>query len=239
MEACVIELPEALTPAAIAALERGLEAAAATPARVLVLVGSEPGTFCRGLDLGALAREADPGAAVRAFARCLRAILEAPRPTVAVVAGDALGGGLGIAAATDLCLATTDARAGLPEALFGILPAVVMPALLTRTSPQRARRLALTGATVDAAWAREAGLFDRVVEPARLPWARRQAVRELSRAAPGTASRLRALLARVEHRPLGEALEAAADVAATTFADAEVRRTVARFVEEGAAPWSA
>ncbi len=234
-----IALPPRLGPASIAALEGRLAEVVASGTPVLVLEGEEPGVFCRGLDLAALARESDARPAVRGFARCLRALLDAPRPTVAVVAGDALGGGLGLAAACDLTVATTEARVGLPEALFGILPAMIMPALLTRMTPQRARLLALGCASQEAAWARDAGLFDRVVEPERLGWARRRAARELARAAPETASRLRALIAAVHGRPVAEGLEVGAEIAAASFADAGVRRAALRFVEEGEAPWTA
>ncbi|MEZ4338959.1 MAG: enoyl-CoA hydratase/isomerase family protein [Sandaracinaceae bacterium] len=239
MESRCIALPPQLDAAAIAELERRLREALASGAPVLVLEGVEPGVFCRGLDLTALASDADAREAVRGFARCLFALTEAARPTLAVVAGDALGGGLGLAAACDLTLATTEARVGLPEALFGILPAMIMPALLTRMTPQRARLLALSCVSEEATWARDAGLFDRVVGPERLDWARRRAERELARAAPGTPGRLRALIATVHGRPLAEGLEAATEIAAATFADADVRRAAQRFIEEGEAPWTA
>ncbi|MBX3273079.1 MAG: enoyl-CoA hydratase/isomerase family protein [Sandaracinaceae bacterium] len=233
-----ISIPARLSPAAIAELERALATGAASSATVFVLEGAGRGVFCEGMDLASLAREGGVEPAVRGFARCLRALVHAPRPTIALVDGDALGGGLGLAAACDLVLASERARVGLPEALFGIVPAMVMPVLLGRTSRQRARLLATRCSTQSAAWAREAGLFDEVAAPERLEWLSRRAARELSRAEPGTATRLRALCAAVEARGFDEALDAARDVALAAFADADVRERVARFIEEGAAPWA-
>ncbi|MDZ7592559.1 MAG: enoyl-CoA hydratase-related protein [Rubrivivax sp.] len=72
-------------------------------------------------------------------------------PVIAMVEGETFGGGVGIAAAADLVLATPDARFGLPEALHGFYPAIVFAALDLRLAPQRSRRLALQCESIDAA----------------------------------------------------------------------------------------
>ena len=100
---------------------------------------------------------------VEAFARLVQAIRTIGKPVVAVVAGIALGGGVGIAAAADVVIASTRAAFGLPEALFGLVPGVVMPILLERMTPQKARWLALTGHTRSASEAQQLGLVDLVV----------------------------------------------------------------------------
>lgn len=239
MVAYRIGLPARLSLSSIDALERALAEAEASDATVWVLDGASPEVFCGGMDLESLATEAQGDRAVRGFARCLRALMHASRPTIAVVEGEALGGGLGLAAACDLTLASTRASVALPEALFGILPALIMPALLSRMTPQRVRLLALTGSTRPAEWAENAGLFDRVVPPERLAQADRRAQRELSRVSPETVGRLRQLVRDQSALALDAGLDEATEIAAATVADAEVRRTVARFLEEGVAPWTA
>ena len=238
MEPFRIRLPARLGAGSIADLERALRDAAAADARVWVLEGAGSGVFCEGMDLGSVAGEQARGReAVEGFGRCLRALVRAPRPTIAIVDGDALGGGLGIAAAADLTIASSRANVGLPEALFGILPAMIMPVLLTRMSQQNTRLLALSGSSRDAEWAARAGLFDRVVGPEALASATRRAQRDLSRVAPAVVSRLRVLVSEGSSRELDAALDHGVETAAATLADAEVRRTVTRFVEEGVAPW--
>ena len=110
MDAFVIGLPPRLSADSIEALEATLGAAAASEARVWQLEGSEPGVFCRGMDLSSVANASDGHDAVHAFARCLRLLMNAPRPTLAIIEGEALGGGGELAAACDLTVATTGTR---------------------------------------------------------------------------------------------------------------------------------
>src|SRR4051812_27966939 len=143
-----IRVPRALEPAGLVELGRALLAASRDDAiRVLLLEGAE-GVFCRGLD-AAVALEtrgvAEEARAAHAFASCLRALRFGGKPTIAAVDGEALGGGVGLVAACDLVLATERATFALPELLFGLLPATILPLLHERMPPQKARLLALRG----------------------------------------------------------------------------------------------
>jgi enoyl-CoA hydratase/carnithine racemase len=136
-------------------------------------------------------RERELRAGVEAFARALRAIRTASRPVIAVVEGAALGGGVGIAAAADLVLATARATFGLPEALFGLVPGVVMPFLLERVPAQKARLFALTGHARTAGEALALGLVDLIAPEDRLEAAVRHATKQLARAESGAVSSLK------------------------------------------------
>jgi enoyl-CoA hydratase/carnithine racemase len=154
---------------------------------VIVLEGRGD-AFCRGMDFAASAAEStDDG--VAAFARCIRALRTAGKPVIAAVDGIALGGGVGIAAAADLLLATPRATFGLPEVLFGLVPGVVMPILLERMRPQKARLFALSAGSRTAEEAERFGLVDAVVSD--LATAIRSASRELSRARPAAVAVLK------------------------------------------------
>jgi enoyl-CoA hydratase/carnithine racemase len=156
---------------------------------VIVLEGRGD-VFCRGMDFTATASEStDDG--VAAFARCIRAIRTAGKPVIAAVDGIALGGGVGIAAAADLLLATPRATFGLPEVLFGLVPGVVMPILLERLRPQQARLFALSARSRSAGEAERLGLVDAVVSD--LAAAIRRSTRELSRARPAAVAALKRL----------------------------------------------
>lgn len=236
-----ITLPESLTLASLARLEADLEAATRDAgARVFALAGASETTFCRGMDLAAMAgAEGDALAALSRFAGCVARLRRAPRPTIALVDGEALGGGVGLLAACDFVAATSRATFGLPEALFGLLPAVVMPVLLERMSPQRARLLTLEGTKRDAAWALAMGLVEAVVEPADLEKTAKRAARDLSRVHPDRVGDLRAWMAEIPTLPGERALERGAAVTAALVGDAQVREAVRGFVEEGRAPWLA
>jgi enoyl-CoA hydratase/carnithine racemase len=235
-----IALPESLGRASLDALGDALEAAAADPqAGAYVLHGDRPGVFCRGMDLDGTVQEgADPSASLRRFAACLSRLRRAPRPTIAVVDGDALGGGVGIAAACDLVLASPSASFSLPEALFGLLPGVVMPVLLERMAPQKARLLALRGLRVTASWAREQGLVDEIVPSEELDRAASRAARDLARVAPTRVLGLRSWLAEIPHLESDAALSRGAGVTSDLLRDPAVRERVRRYLEDGTPPWA-
>lgn len=239
MTAFRIRLPSRLSAASIVTLDETLTAAEASDARVWILEGASDGVFCLGMDLASVTTDEQARGTIRSFGHWMGRLMNAPRPTIAIIDGEALGGGLGLAAACDLTVATEESVVGLPEALFGILPAMIMPALLTRMTPQRTRLLALTGATQKAAWAEQAGLFDRVVEKPRLERAERRAMKDLSRVAPTTVGRLRKLIHDQSVLPVSAGLDEAMEVAAAMVADPDVKKTITLFLEEGVAPWTA
>lgn len=233
-----IRVPETLTLDSLSRLEADLDAAASDPDSRVWVLGGEGGAFCRGMDLGsAISAQIDVGAALRRFAGCLSRIRRAPRPTMAVVAGDALGGGVGIAAACDLVVASPDAKFGLPEGLFGLVPGAVMPVLVTRMLPQKASLLALSGVTRDAAWALRTGLVDEIVATADLPRETRGITRDLARAWPKSVGALRRWLEELPTLAPDAALARGAGLTASLARDEGVRRAVKAFVEEGAPPW--
>ena len=162
--------PEALnaisTELAVA-LAEAVEPLATDPAvRAVVLTGAGERAFCVGADLKQRAGFDDHGWFVQreAFRRGFAAVRRCPLPTVAAVAGFALGGGTELALACDLVVATDDATFGLPEVRLGLVPAGGGTQLLVRrVGRSAARDLVLTGRRVGAAEALELGLADRVV----------------------------------------------------------------------------
>jgi enoyl-CoA hydratase/carnithine racemase len=168
-----IVLPPALTAAA---LEPALEALS-RPATLYVLRGSEAGVFCRGLALELAANE--PEAAVTCVNRLAQLVMllsRTPAPVVALVDGEAFGGGAALAAAADLVLATPASSFSLPEAVMGLIPAVALPVVAARTTVTKARLLALSAKPWSAEDARAHGLVDAVasnLEPRLLDWEKR------------------------------------------------------------------
>lgn len=100
---------------------------------------------------------------LEAFRRVFENIAKTDKPTLSVVAGPALGGGLLLAAACDVCLAGAGAKFGHPEIKAGIfnpVAAVLLPRLIGR---KRAFELLYGGASVSAAEAERIGLITRAV----------------------------------------------------------------------------
>lgn len=154
-------LDGALTRALEAALE---EVAGRDEVRVLVVAGRGR-AFCAGNDIremATLTAEAAEALAARQAALMAR-FATLPQVTLAAVDGHALGGGLMLAVAQDLRIASDRARFGLPEVTLGFNPAYGVARLLDVAGGGHARDLLLTGRTVHAAEALRMGLVNRVV----------------------------------------------------------------------------
>jgi len=231
-----VELLCSLDLGGVESLVASLEAALDDPAvHALVLVGGEQ-VFCRGLDIDALLAAPDPAArrgAVAGFQRALLALRRGGKPSVALVQGAAQGGGVGLAAACDVVVATTTATFALPEALFGLAPAMVLPILFERMTPQRARLLALTPHARSAAEAMALGLCDEVVEPAQAERAVGRWVKRLSRVRPASTKAIAAVGDLCAGQPLQGALRAAGELTLTATGDPSVIEALRRFREDG------
>lgn len=103
------------------------------------------------------------------FLAALNAVAAIPAPTIASIAGFALGGGLELALACDLRIASTAARLGLPEIQLGIIPGGGGTQRLARlVGPGVAKQMVFTGRQVKAEEALALGLVNEVVEPDEL-----------------------------------------------------------------------
>jgi enoyl-CoA hydratase/carnithine racemase len=143
-----------------------VEAAMSEPAvRVLVLTSAEPGPFCAGADIGEFAAmSGDPAWRARnqaAIRRTQVTLARAPKPTIAAVDGDCIGGGCGLALACDLRVASPRARFGITPAKLGLVyPLHDTKLLVDAVGPAQAKRMLFTGALLDAAEAHRIGLVD-------------------------------------------------------------------------------
>jgi enoyl-CoA hydratase/carnithine racemase len=201
----------------------------AVDAPVLTIEG-EGGVFCEGGDAGPAAAD-DPRP--REFAALLRALETAPFAVVALVDGPALGGGLGLAAAADVVLATRRSHFGLPETLVGLLPAMVFPPVARRIGVGRARRLALGAPSLTAEEALAQGLVDEIADD--LPAAGARVCRRLERLSREAVRALKALVA--AHFGTTDAYEIEAAAALVErLGSADARDRMKRFAE-GGAPW--
>lgn len=134
----------------------------------LVLRSTKESGFCLGADIrefSRLAEEADIVEKLQAAHAVADRLAALPFPTLAIIHGLCLGGGLELALCCDYRLAVPGARMGLPEILLGLHPGLGGTDRLTRLiDPLQAMTLMLTGRTVTAAEALKRGLVDGVVE---------------------------------------------------------------------------
>lgn len=212
----------ALAPEVVQELAVVVGQAAGDPGvRALVLRGSQ-GFFCAGGNLGNFqsrlrAGESAPAsddavaARNREFGHFMEALAGLPVPVIAVVEGAAMGGGMGLACAADIVLATKDARFALSETSLGLIPAQIAPFVVQRLGQRAATRLALWGERVNGAQACELGLVDELAEDsAALDEVLARWLTQLCRGAPQATRRLKPLLRRCAHEPQSALLDDAA-----------------------------
>lgn len=177
--------------------------------RVLVMRGSGEKSFIGGADIKEMATLDQTSA--ETFITGLRDLCEAvrqfPTPVIARLKGWCLGGGLEVAAACDLRIASTDAQFAMPEVKVGI-PSVIHAALLPRlVGWGRARWLILTAATIDAATALSWGLVDRVAHDGDLDAAIAETAAAIAACGPEAMRSQKALLRQWEDLPLTESID--------------------------------
>ena len=133
--------------------------------RAIILTGFGHRAFSAGVDLHQM-KDLNPREAESFITRLhgpARKLLTMAIPAIAAIRGPCLGGALELALACDMRIATEESVLGLPEVRVGI-PSVIEASLLPPTiGLGRARRMLLTGETVNAQDALAIGLVDRVV----------------------------------------------------------------------------
>jgi 3-hydroxyacyl-CoA dehydrogenase / enoyl-CoA hydratase / 3-hydroxybutyryl-CoA epimerase len=156
----------------------------------LVIRSAKTSGFIAGADVNEFRGATDTAAVEAQIARAHAVVdrLEAVKfPTLAVIHGFCLGGGLEIALACQSRIAISDARFGFPEVMLGLHPGLGGTARFTRlVNPMQAMTLMLTGRTIDARRAKSLGLVDAVTEERHIRNAVKDAVfGRLKRAQPG------------------------------------------------------
>jgi enoyl-CoA hydratase len=123
-----------------------------------------------------------------------------PKPTIASMAGLALGGGCELALSCDLRIAADNCKFGFPEINLGIFPAGGGTQRLARiVGCARARELILTGDFIDSQRAEQIGLVSQVVPLDQLEKATQKMARKLSRKPPLAVPMIKDLLDLSEH----------------------------------------
>jgi 3-hydroxyacyl-CoA dehydrogenase/enoyl-CoA hydratase/3-hydroxybutyryl-CoA epimerase len=137
------------------------------PPKGLVVRSAKPGGFIAGADIGEFRGMTDPAAIEARLTQANAVVDRLDRlavPTVAVIHGYCLGGGLEIALACDYRIAVEDARLGFPEVMLGLHPGLGGTVRLPRLiNPLEAMTMMLTGRNVRAGRAKSLGLVDAVV----------------------------------------------------------------------------
>ncbi len=201
--------------------------------RAVVLAGAGPKSFIVGADINEMASITNADQA-RAFItrlhRCCDAIRNLPVPVIARIQGYCFGGGLEIAAACDVRIASDAASFGMQEVKLGI-PSVIEAALLpTLVGWGRAREMLLLGETFTAAEVLAWRLVERVVPPALLDDAIEAWIGRLLTSKPQAVRLQKRLIRQWEDLPLSAAIAAGIDAFAAAYAGDEPQTAMREFL---------
>jgi methylglutaconyl-CoA hydratase len=210
--------------------------------RVVVLAGRGK-SFSAGADLNWMKRAANNGLDdnlndARALARMLRVLAEMKKPTIARVQGAALGGGMGLAAACDIAVASTRAVFATSEVKFGIIPSAISPYVLRAIGARQATRYFQSAEHIFAARAREIGLVHEVVAPEELDAKIKEIANALLHGGPNAQAAAKDLIRTVNNQPINDNLvEDTAHRIAHLRATPEALEGITAFIEKRAPAW--
>lgn len=135
-------------------------------ASVVILKSGGERAFCAGAsfdELASITNEAEGKAFFSGFANVINAMRLCPKFIIGRVQGKTVGGGVGLIAATDYCLATQEASIKLSELTVGIGPFVIEPAVKRKIGLAATSHLTINATTFESAmWAWQKGLYDDV-----------------------------------------------------------------------------
>lgn len=217
-----------------AALAR-LEAAAPGDVRAVVVTGSGERAFSAGSDVKGF--ESHRGAAGRShFTReeaVTKRLADLPMPTIAAIEANALGGGLELALACDIRVASERASLGLPEVRLAVTPGAGGTQRLPRAiGIARAKELTLTGRIVDAREAESMGLVSRVVPAGQARAAADEIAAEIAQRGPLAVREVKRLIDRSADVDIDAGLAAEIDASERVFSSEDMLEGANAFFEK-------
>lgn len=222
-------------------MEEALEQAAGEPAvRTVVVTGAGSKSFCAGMDLGLLFEHLSStpnGEKIRKAQRRLQELFnrleELEKPTVAAIEGSCVGGGLELALACDLRVASSEARFGFPEAKIGMLPDLGGTVRMARlVGPTLAKEWIFTGRQYPTQRALELGLVTEVTEPGKALTRALALAGELAGSAPLAIGWAKRVIDRSLGMSLHDGLELEQDAMTELLPSQDLKEGVMAFLEK-------
>ncbi len=207
--------------------------------RSIVITGAGD-AFCAGGDFAQMTGGAGEDALpIKGdYADLLLALTRSPKPIIARVNGHAMGGGLGLVAASHFAVAQKGAKLGTPEVNVGLFPMMIM-AVLRRVVPRRRLlEMMLFGERLDADQAVSLGLLNRAVEVGELDAAVKQITDTLGSKSPMTLRLGLQAFAAQDDLDLEEALPLLRERLAGCLATDDAREGLMAFLQKRPPQWT-
>lgn len=236
------EKKNAFDGAMLREMSRLLHAWAEDDACRVIVLQAQGEVFCAGADLAWMASFAAAGPeanlqSARELGAVFHQLAASPKPTVAQIQGAARGGGVGLAAAVDIAVASEQASFALTEVRLGLLPGVISPFVVERVGPSQARGLFMTGETVDAARALRIGLVHHLVAAEQLQAKVDELVQQLVLGGPLALQACKRLVDEVAFQPFAQVAEQTAARIAERRTSAEAQEGMQAFLHKRRPSW--
>ncbi len=226
-------LSQSLTVELVAAMDR-VDTDPAVRVAVITNTGS---VFCAGADLSERSGPSGDSATVDPLA-LFRRIQDSPKPWVGRIAGHAVAGGTGLAAALDISVAHVDAKFGFTEVRLGVAPAIISVICLPKMRLGDARSAFLRGQRFDGAEAARLGLITKAVEPEQLDHEVDMIVDDLLLGGPNALAAAKDVLQRIPLMHPDDAFPWAAARSAELFASDEAAEGMAAYLDKRPPEWT-
>jgi enoyl-CoA hydratase len=205
--------------------------------RVVILTGAGDKAFVSGADISQFEKNRHNAEASEEYAKksaAQRAILaDYPKPIIACIRGFCLGGGMQVAMAADIRIASDNSQFGIPAAKLGIAYGYDgLRNLVSLVGPSWARLLMYTGMRIDAAEAVRIGLVDRVVPDTELWNATTEIARTISGNAPLAVRAAKITIAQVLKDPDKRDMNAIKDIGTACMDSEDFREGRRAFMEK-------
>lgn len=233
----------ALNAVLIADLRHAVEVLGADEnVRIVVLTGTDCGSFCAGGDFNWFKSMADADRNTRRegsreLARMLRDLDTLSKPLIGRINGSAYGGGTGMVAVCDYTICATNTRFGLTEVRLGLIPANISPYVVKRIGEANARAVMLSGALFKSDRAVQIGLLTEAVEASDLDARVEQIVTDHLEAAPGAVAMTKELISFVSTHGLDDNLLYTGDRLADAWESKEGAEGISAFLGKALPSW--
>ena len=237
----ILNRPErrnALTSAMWTAIPPAMAAVDADPdIRVIVLRGAGSQAFAAGADICEFGETRKDAASARDYERrnaeAFAAIRSASKPVIAMISGHCIGGGLALALACDLRIASDSSQFALPPAKLGLAyPLEGLRDLLAAVSPSVAKEMIFTARRIDAVEAKNIGLINRLVALDQLESETAALGAEICARAPLTLKASKRAIDAISDRPGAASAAELQALAAACFDSADYAEGCAAFLEK-------
>jgi len=220
------------------ACKRAMDAFAADPeVRVVVLTGAGDKAFIAGADISKFGDERASEDGVRRYNAAVEAayasVHEFPKPTIAMIRGFCVGGGMGLASCCDLRICSEDARFAVPAAKLGLGYGYAgVKRLMDIVGPSFTKEIFFTARQFDAMEAMEMGLVNRVVENHALELAVRDYAAIIAANAPLTVDSIKFIVGEAVKDEIRRDMKRCEDLVEACFRSADYEEGRTAFMEK-------